>query len=77
MLSISRRRPQIYPQPSCALTDGSCEVHVDLIGSQCTFPDDELIESSVLITLGLVLLRPYNQVDMGIPIGVRHFAARV
>lgn len=76
-LNISRCRPQTHEQSSQALTDGSCEVHLDLVGSQRTFPDDELIESSVLVTLGPVVLTPYDQVDMGIPIGVRHFPTRI
>ena len=65
------------PPPLCPLTDGSCEVHRDLVRGQGPFPDDKLIESSDLITLGLVLLRPDHEVDAGLPVGMRHFAAWV
>ena len=57
-----------------SLTDGRREVHRDLLRSQGPFPDDELVESSVLVALGPVLLGPYHEVDVGLPVGVRHFA---
>lgn len=73
------RDGQSWPEPSPTrpLTNGGCEVHRDLVRGQGPFPDDELIKSSVLITLGLVLLRPYHEVDAGLPVGVRHFATWV
>ena len=78
-VSFQRRAElaRAHPPPLCPLTDGSCEVHRDLVRGQGPFPDDELIESSDLITLGLVLLRPDHEVDAGLPVGMRHFAAWV
>lgn len=64
--------PGLAP-PSPSLTDGCHEVHGDLVRGQGPLPDDELIESSVLVALGLVLLRSYHEVDAGLPVGVRHF----
>lgn len=70
------RTPALAP-PRPSLTNGRPEVHGDLIGGQRPLPDDELVESSVLVTPGLVLLRAYHQVDVGLPVGVRHFPTGV
>lgn len=70
-------RSRCHTRPTAltlSLTDGRCEVHCCLLWSRSPFPDDELIEISVLIALGWVLLRPYHEVDICVPVGMRHFA---
>lgn len=74
---VAQRGPQEQsqagPRPPPSLTDGCHEVHGDLVRGQGPLPDDELIESSVLVALGLVRLRSYHEVDVGLPVGMRHF----
>lgn len=65
----------LCPRPT--LTDGRREVHGDLVRSQSSLPDDELIEGPVLVAPSLALLRPEHDAGLGLPVGMGHFAAGV
>lgn len=62
------------PPPSPSLTDGGCEVHGNLIWSQGSFPDNELVKSPALVPLGLLLLGPHHEAAAGLPLGMGHLS---